>query len=362
MDKLQFRWQSYSDHVGSMLHEMRKSNDLTDVTLVCDDKTQLSAHRVVLSSCSPVFRSIFSNSFQNVNSVIYLRGVGYQEMESILEFIYIGEASIEQNKVAEFFNLANSLEIKDIGQEVNKQAHIPKSEPELNRNLKISEETVVVKRINEDFSDINMVEEYVVTDEVVDELNKVQSAQEKNESFENIEKNYFECTQCKKVYSSKTGLWIHERTFHVQAMPLVEENEKLVKKKDGEESILGENLDRTVKSVSEIDSHHIETKEKKYYECNVKKCNKLFKTPAQLKTHEKGVHPKLGAIVFSCDKCTYTSNYKSNLNAHNVRWHSEGKSFKTYKCETCDREYKASSSLREHINLAHRGEIINTSM
>ena len=71
MDKLQFRWQSYSDHVGSMLHEMRKSNDLTDVTLVCDDKTQLSAHRVVLSSCSPVFRSIFSNSFQNVNSVIY---------------------------------------------------------------------------------------------------------------------------------------------------------------------------------------------------------------------------------------------------------------------------------------------------
>ena len=40
-----------------MLHEMMKSNELTDVTLVCDDKKQFKAHKIVLSACSTVFKN-----------------------------------------------------------------------------------------------------------------------------------------------------------------------------------------------------------------------------------------------------------------------------------------------------------------
>ena len=44
-------WHSYSDHLKEMLHNMVKSDELTDVTLVCDDKKKLKAHKIVLRAC-----------------------------------------------------------------------------------------------------------------------------------------------------------------------------------------------------------------------------------------------------------------------------------------------------------------------
>ena len=75
-----------------MLHEMMKSSYIADVTLVCDDKIQFKAHLIILSACSSVFKSIINDLSQN-SSVIYLRGIQHQEMESILEFIYLGAAT-----------------------------------------------------------------------------------------------------------------------------------------------------------------------------------------------------------------------------------------------------------------------------
>ena len=34
--KISMKWEAYSDHLRGMLHEMMKSEELTDVTLVCD--------------------------------------------------------------------------------------------------------------------------------------------------------------------------------------------------------------------------------------------------------------------------------------------------------------------------------------
>ena len=47
-EKYNLNWHTYSDHLREMLHEMMKSNELTDVTLVCDDKRQFKAHKIVL--------------------------------------------------------------------------------------------------------------------------------------------------------------------------------------------------------------------------------------------------------------------------------------------------------------------------
>ena len=87
-------WHNYTDHLRAMLHKMMKSNELTDVTLVCDDKKQFQAHKIVLNACSPVFKSII-NLPQN-NSVIYLRGIQHQEIKSILEYMYFGKTTFYQ--------------------------------------------------------------------------------------------------------------------------------------------------------------------------------------------------------------------------------------------------------------------------
>ena len=46
-EKYNLKWYTYSDNLREMLHEMMKSNELTDVTLVCDDKRQFKAHKIV---------------------------------------------------------------------------------------------------------------------------------------------------------------------------------------------------------------------------------------------------------------------------------------------------------------------------
>ena len=94
-EKFNLNWVNYSDHLREMLHEMMNSSYLTDVTLVCDDKVQFKAHKIVLSACSSVFKSIINQLPQN-SSVIYLRGIQHQEMESILEFMYLGMATFYQ--------------------------------------------------------------------------------------------------------------------------------------------------------------------------------------------------------------------------------------------------------------------------
>ena len=73
-EKYNLNWHTYSDHLKEMLQEMMKSSDLSDVVLICDDKTQLKAHKIILSACSSVFRDILKDLPQN-NSVIYLRGI-----------------------------------------------------------------------------------------------------------------------------------------------------------------------------------------------------------------------------------------------------------------------------------------------
>merc|ERR1712133_247137 len=130
-EKCNINWHTYSDHLRDMLYEMRESDQLTDVTLVCDDKMQFKAHKIVLSACSPVFKSIINDLSQN-SSVIYLRGIQHQEMESILEFIYLGAATFSVERMGAFLEVAKDLEIKEICKTVDSYAPTEETEKSIN--------------------------------------------------------------------------------------------------------------------------------------------------------------------------------------------------------------------------------------
>ena len=76
-----------------------QSNKSSDVTIVCEDKTRYKVHKFVLNACSPVFQSIIDNLPENEGSVVYLRGVFSQEMKSIIQFMYLGQATFYQNRM-----------------------------------------------------------------------------------------------------------------------------------------------------------------------------------------------------------------------------------------------------------------------
>ena len=82
------------------------SSEFADVTLVTDDKKQIRAHRNILSACSPVFKNILQVDSNNTNPVIYLRGIQHSEMESIMQFIYLGEARLHEARMIEFLSIS----------------------------------------------------------------------------------------------------------------------------------------------------------------------------------------------------------------------------------------------------------------
>ena len=96
-----------------MMKELMEDEDFSNVTLVTEDKEHIGANRNVLSACSPVFKDIFKKE-RNSRSTIYLRGIQYSEMKSIIQFIYLGEVTFFKERMDEFLAVAKSLEIKDL--------------------------------------------------------------------------------------------------------------------------------------------------------------------------------------------------------------------------------------------------------
>ena len=112
-EKYSLEWHTYSDHLKSMMKELMMNEDFSDVTLVTEDKKQIKANICILSACSPVFEDILKSE-KNSNQILYLRGIQFSEMELIMQFIYLGEATCYEERMEEFLAVARSLEIKEL--------------------------------------------------------------------------------------------------------------------------------------------------------------------------------------------------------------------------------------------------------
>ena len=116
-EKYTLNWHTFTDHLQLMFKDLYEQEKHSDVTLVCDDQTQFKAHKIVLSACSPVFKKIIDNN-PSQHPLIYLRGIQSYEMESILQFMYLGEGKFYYERMAEFIKVAQELELKEISKNV----------------------------------------------------------------------------------------------------------------------------------------------------------------------------------------------------------------------------------------------------
>ena len=57
-EKFCLKWTDYQSNWDRSLSELRNDTDLADVTLISEDKVKFSAHKVLLSSCSNMFKLI----------------------------------------------------------------------------------------------------------------------------------------------------------------------------------------------------------------------------------------------------------------------------------------------------------------
>ena len=96
-EKIEFQWDSFPTLATEMLHGLYNSGNFSDVTLVCDDNIKFKAHGFVLSASSSKFKDILNNC--PLQPFIYLRGITSRELEPIIDFIYLGEVTIEQDRL-----------------------------------------------------------------------------------------------------------------------------------------------------------------------------------------------------------------------------------------------------------------------
>merc|ERR1711954_283974 len=107
----------FNYNIKSRVSDVINEQSFCDVTLVSDDHKPFLAHRYVLSSFSPVLKNILLNN-PNSHPLIYLRGVNHQELDSILQFIYYGKASVDHSNMKRFAQTAKDLQIRKLAENI----------------------------------------------------------------------------------------------------------------------------------------------------------------------------------------------------------------------------------------------------
>ena len=106
------KWNDFEHSVSSAFNTILEEKDFLDVTLVCENK-QVEAHKVIIAACSPFFKSILRRN-PHQHPLLYLKGVHYDDLVSVLHFMYKGEVKIAQEQLNSFLSVAEDLQVKGL--------------------------------------------------------------------------------------------------------------------------------------------------------------------------------------------------------------------------------------------------------
>ena len=321
-------WQSFSEHFRVLFRSLYEDQRYSDVTLVSGDQTQFKAHKIVLRACSPVFRKIIDNN-PCQHPLIYLRGIQSYDMESILQFMYLGEGRCYYERIEEFIKVSKNLEVKEIsnGAELDIEEQDIKREDVLDDEEKMTDEDP--KQILE---------------------KKIRKRQPRNHVTSDAKSCL--CPECGKLFSKNSKMLTHYRSKHAGNSKHEETNKCDYEAKSKihltdicndveniiEETVTNNEAEKRTDVEQSIDF--------KSTECP--KCRKVFCQKGNLRTHYRAVHE---GIKYPCNQCDYQATQKGDLQIHIQAIHESIK----YPCAQCDYQATRQSHLQQHIQSQHEG-------
>ena len=289
------------------MQDMMICDDFKDVTLISDDKKALKAHRNILSACSPLFKNIFQMDTNN-HPVIYLRGIKHSEIESILQFIYLGETKLSEDCLNELLLVAKSLEIEEFSKNVE-VGKLQYSQADHNPNSDFHYEPSVSIKSEEN-------------DGIQDEENV--KIQKKNKEDTNNKGPKFACNQCDYQATMKKYLTIHIESKH-------------------EGKYACNQCDFQALYKSHLTRHRQSKHEGVKHACN--QCDFQSTRQDHLTTHIQSKHE---GVRYGCNHCDYEATNQTNLNTHIQGKHKGVK----YACDQCD-YHGSKDALRYHLKMKH---------
>ena len=337
-----FAWKTFQTHIAQSLQDLVTEGNFADVTLVSDEQIQIPAHKIVLSACSPVLKNLLLNN-PHSHPLLYIRGVKQQELQSILQFMYLGEATINIDHINEFMEIAKDLKLKEFMNDNSLKYNIDdvKGELENPKYLADSIESYLYSEPEQNNIEVDIEEHASLIDDAAkfDDNTSASSSsipentnldteeqidiKEKNEvSMEKV----FKCQNCDSVYKSKNYLRSHQQTKH--------EGRYFPCNQCDFKSQFRENVSKHKKS------KHEGVK----FVCD--ECDHHFITKQSLVTHQQSKHE---GFRYSCDKCDYEATQQGALNNHKMSKHEGVR----YSCNQCEYQAVWKSHLYSHKQRVH---------
>ena len=109
-EKVCLKWHDFQENVYKMFGSYRQDGDFADVTLACEDGEQIDAHKVILAASSPVFQSMLKRN-KHSHPLIYMKGLRSEDLRTMIDFLYLGEADIFQENLESFLAVAEDLKL-----------------------------------------------------------------------------------------------------------------------------------------------------------------------------------------------------------------------------------------------------------
>ena len=106
-----FKWSQFQKVIRENLNKLRFDSDFCDITLACEDGQQVEAHKLVLSMASPFFENLLKRNQQQTHPMVYMRGVKSLDLSALLDFFYLGQATVPQENLDSFLSIAEELQV-----------------------------------------------------------------------------------------------------------------------------------------------------------------------------------------------------------------------------------------------------------
>ena len=229
-DQLCVKMNDFHTHMTSSFSGLRLDPDFSDITLSCEDNKTIGCHKLILSASSAFFKTMLRQN-NHPHPMVYLRGICYVNLVSVIDFLYNGEVNIDQEDLASFISIAQELEIKGLDKSIDQvkkphnlvdKEHISTSPPMAIQTVKplehkkAREHIIKVEPKTEEYSlDLNIDTmpwnmEYEVKENGPEDLNeKIHAMMEKVD-------NMWTCLACGKTVKDKSKLMIHVEANHIE--------------------------------------------------------------------------------------------------------------------------------------------------
>ena len=368
--QFEFNWNAFQTDAVKSRSDLCASKRFSDVTLVTDDQTQFEAHRIILAGASTVFDQLLSVSTEK-SSLIFLNGVKSNALMKILEYIYLGNVSVEKDRVREFLGVARDLQISSIDGIVDHQQVMDQDkEAPIQRLDFLKAETLAESKLQESFDIINhsgldFLQESQAKPKrikpIEEQMNK--KVEMINNCVNTTEKNITD-SENKKVKMITDSVNKSDNNITGDPLPSLEEDTNDDSAETEEPEILPIDGPDNVANDTSIDEIFAKTAKKKRSkkssdkssrngkrscdepaECEV--CAKKFTTLRSMQRHHKIVHE---LVRIDCPHCDKSCPGRDALRIHIIGVHEKRRVF----CDKCDASFPyGSAKYHDHMKNDH---------